>query len=57
MYTSSFKHLFNALLMSLHSPRNFPTGCCKERRKKKLYTAQGHGQEGTQVFTTQHVNY
>ena len=32
--TSSFKHLFNALLMSLHSPRNFPTGCCKERRKK-----------------------
>ena len=32
--TSSFKHLFNALLISLHSPRNFPTGCCKERRKK-----------------------
>ena len=55
--TSSFKHLFNALLMSLHSPRNFPTGCCKERRKKKLYTAQEHGQEGTHVFTTQDVNY
>ena len=32
--TSSFKHLFNALLISLHSPRNFPTGCCKERREK-----------------------
>ena len=29
----------------------------KKGEKKKLYTAQGHGQEGTHVFTTQHVNY
>lgn len=32
--TSSFKHEFNALLMSLHLPRNFPTGCYELENEK-----------------------